>query len=248
MKAFFLTLLLATSCTKYSPLIKDQIGVRVENVELNIKELDEVIWKVGKFHEYKVSQGFTTVIEMPKLSEDDLDYLTKEKNVDAWIIRVIVQRGSESQDLGSLFAPFRSVKYVRGAPSGGAPTQVALKVHYAASYASERFRKFPCPAFGHTKRLDKFSISGENNSLTISFDQRIPYEEKSQRVELNPSAFNAGNSLVGNYYFEIAPYNQSEKIILSSFKRLPRYIEVISEETQDLPTCAGLHPEFEKNN
>jgi len=248
MKAFFLILLLAVSCTKYAPVIKDQIGVRIENIELNIKELQDITWKVGKFREYKVSQGLFVVIEVPNLSEEDLDYLSKQKNVDAWIVRVIVQRGSEAQDLGSLYAPFRSAKFAGDASSRGSPTQVALKIHYAASFASERFRKFTCPAFGHTKRLDKFQLTGDQKPITVTFDQQIPYEEKSQKVELNPSGFNAGHSLVGNYFFEIAPYNQKDKIILSSFRRLPVYVEVLSEETQDLPSCTGLHPEFEKAN
>jgi hypothetical protein len=248
MKAFFLTLLLTASCTKYAPVIKDQIGVRIENVELNIKELHDITWKVGKFREYKVSQGLFAVIELPHLSDEDLDYLSKQKNVDSWILRVIVQRGSEAQDLGSLYAPFRSANFSGDAPSGGSPTQVALKIHYAASFASERFRKFNCPAFGHTKRLNKFQLAGEKKPISITFDQHIPYEEKSQKVELNPSGFNAGHSLVGNYFFEIAPYNKKEKTILSSFIRLPVYLEVMSEETQDLPSCSGLHPEFEKAN
>ena len=87
-------------------------------------------------------------------------------------------------------------------------------------------------------------IMGENEEFSLSVNQVTPYKEKSQLVELTPSAFNAGNSLVGNYYVEIAPYNSKKKQIYSSFQRIPMYISVSEEESVNIQSCEGVHQEL----
>ncbi len=152
MKALFLTILLLCSCTKYATITKDAMGLKVQNVQMDMSHLNEIDWLVGKHKEAKISQSFVFVVDMPKVDEDDLAYITKKTGIDSWIMRVIVQRGSERQDLGSLYTRFKSKTTTRG-QGGGAPTSVSIKVYYAAAYPSERFRFFHCPAFDHTKRI-----------------------------------------------------------------------------------------------
>ncbi len=244
MKALFLIVLLALSCMKKSsPLSKDAVGMRLKDVEMNISHLSEVEWHVGKWKDTILTQSFIFHVEMPKVSEEDLEFLQKEKHVDAWIIRLIVQRRSEKQDLGSLYAQFMGKKFTRG-HAGGAPSNVALRVYYAAAYASERFRSFKCPAFNHRFRITDMKVAGEASPFDITFDQTTSYPEKSQLIELHPSSFNAGNNLVGEYYVEIAPYNSHDKTIHGSFKRLPVWIEVSREEQVSVPTCEGVHEEI----
>lgn len=243
MKALILSSLLLFSCTKMSPLTKDAMGLRVSDVEMPITHLDEIEWLIGKNKEGKVSQSFTFMVDMPKISEEDLEYLRDLKGIDSWIIRLIVQRGSSVQDLGSLYARFKPRTMVRG-QGGGAPTSVSLKVYYAAAFASERFRFFKCPAFSHSLRIDKMKIQGSNEKIELAFGQSTQYPEKSQLVELAPSAFNGGNSLTGNYYIEIAPFDSVKKEIHSAFKRIPMYVEVISEKNEVVKSCLGVHPEI----
>lgn len=245
MKALFLTVLLLFSCSKSARLDKEAIGMRLSEVRMNIHHLNEIDWLIGKKKEATVSQSFTFEVEMPKVDEEDLDYLTELKGINAWILRLIVQRGSETQDLGSLYARFRPKKILRG-QGGGAPTQVSVKVYYAAGFPSERFRGFHCPAFGHNKRIKKMKINGEEKSFDLTFDQIISYPEKSQLVELTPSAFNGGNSLVGEYFIEIAPYDSEKKVIHGPFSRIPMWIEVTEEESQIIKSCLGEHPEINK--
>lgn len=82
-------------------------------------------------------------------------------------------------------------------------------------------------------------IAGEESMFSIPVGSPIPYGEKSQLIELSPSSFNAGNSLAGRYYLEIAAYNSRKKQILSSFKRLPKYILISSEEKVFIESCLG---------
>lgn len=243
MKALFLTILLACSCTQQATLSRDAMGLRVSEVEMDIHHLDEIEWVVGKKKEATVSQSFTFLVDMPKLSEEDLAFLTEQKGINAWILRLIVQRGSERQDLGSLYAPFKAKRVVRG-QSAGAPTSVALKVFYAAAYASERFRVFDCPAFDHNKKIVEMDIRGELKPFELSVGQTSSYREKSQLVELTPSSFNGGNSLIGEYFVEIAPYNSDKKLIYASFKRIPMYVEVRKEENIPVSSCLGENPEI----
>jgi hypothetical protein len=87
-------------------------------------------------------------------------------------------------------------------------------------------------------------ISGEQINFDLSVDLATSYSEKSHLVELSPSSFNGGNSLVGEYFLEIAPYDSEKKLIHSSFKRIPRYVEVLSEERVPVKSCSGVHEEF----
>lgn len=244
MKALLLTILLSYSCTKYAPLSKDALGLKFSEVEMEVSHLNEIDWVVGKGRDAKVSQSFVFIVNLPKADEEDLEHLTKLKGIDSWILRLIVQRRSEKQDLGSLYTLFKPKTVGRG-QTGGPPTTVSLKVFYAASYASERFRSFHCPAFEHTRRITDMKISGENSKFDISIDLAIPYPEKSHLVELAPSAFNGGNSVVGEYFIEIAPYDSEKKIIHGAFKRIPRYVQIIAEEKVPLPSCTGVHEELQ---
>lgn len=243
MRGLFLTLLLSISCTKYSPVAKDAMGLRVTGIQMSIDQLQDVEWIIGKKKEAKVSQSFVFTLGMPQVNEDDLEFITKTKGIDAWIVRLIVQRGSESQDLGSLYAPFKPRRILRG-QSAGAAKNVSLKIYYAAAYPSERFRGFICPAFGHDRKLDDLKVLGENAPFDLTLEQETAYGEKSQLIELTPSSFNAGNTLSGQYFLEIAGYDSTEKTIHGGFKRLPLSILVGEEKRVPVPSCAGENPEF----
>lgn len=245
MRAYlFLIVLLTCSCTKYSLLSRDAMGLHINGIDMEITRVDEISWLVGKKKEAKVSQSFMFIVQTPKLKKKDLDYLTEQKGINAWIIRLVVNHGSEKQDLGSIYVPFRTARKGRG-QAGGQASNVVLKVFYAAAYASERFRSFHCPAFDHNRRINAIRIVGENVPMNMTMGFITPYREKAQQLELTPNAFNAGHSLVGEYYVEYAPYDYEKKLIHAPFMRIPQYIEVASEERQIIESCRGENPELE---
>ncbi len=245
MKALFLTLLLSYSCTKYSPVSKDAMGVHITEIQMPIHHLNEIEWRVGQRKEDVVSQSITFIVDLPHIHEDDLKFLSEQKNINAWIVRVVSQKGSEKQDLGSLYTLFQGRQKTRGSGSGTAPSSVSIKIYYAAAYASERFRTFKCPAFSHNRRIKKMAIEGEDSLLSLSLGQAYPYQEKSQLVELNPSSFNAGHVMTGDYYIEIAPYNSITKKIHAPFKRIPQHVSISEEEQVNMKSCEGIHPEIQ---
>jgi hypothetical protein len=196
MKVLFLTVLFLCSCTKYGTMTKDDLGTRISDISMDITQLHEIEWPVGLKKEAVVTQSVILTVSMPRVKEEDLDHLKELKGVNAWILRLVAMKGSERQDLGSMYALFKPEKAIRG-QSGAGPTNVSLKIYYAAAYASERFRTFKCPAFGHHKKIKTMTVRGEDKPFEIMIGQTVSYPEKSQKIELNPSSFNGGNSLAG---------------------------------------------------
>jgi hypothetical protein len=242
MKALFLTILLCTSCTKYAKVSADSMGIHIDQVDMNISHTKEIQWRVGKRKEEIVSQSFIFVVDLPKIKQDDLDILLKQRGIDSWIVRLIMMKGSERHDLGSLYTLFRPQKISRGVQTT-ASTSASIKVYYAAAYASERFRTMKCPPFNHNKRIDNMDVRGDHTPFSISIEGATAYQEKSQLIELTPSSFNGGQSLIGEYFVEIAPYDSVNKMIYSAFKRIPRYIDIGSEDQIEIKSCAGVHEE-----
>ena len=160
-----------------------------------------------------------------------------------WIIRLLVNKGTKVQDLGTTYAPFisKQASRVRSATSGS----IALRVYYAAAYASERFRSFYCPAFGHNKKISSLDIEDSNEEFSLDVNSQLSFSEKPQLVELSPSSFNGGNSLIGEYYLELALYDSKNKVIHSAFTRVPGSVLIRAEETIPIPSCEGVHLERE---
>lgn len=245
MRAFILTLLLCLSCTRNAEVTKDAMGTYINPISMKVSHLNEIRWLVGKNKEAKVSQSITFILEMPKISNSDLEYLNQHKGIDSWIIRVIADRGSKTQDLGSLYVLFKTKKLTRGTQNSGPISNITIKIFYAAAYASERFRGFKCPAFSHNKRISSMKINGKNEDFDLSIGQAVPYNEKNLTVELSPSSFNGGYSLIGDYFMEIAAYDSTKKYIYSSFKRIPMYVRVEEEDEIRISSCDGVHQERE---
>ena len=240
---FAMCLILLGSCTKYAPVSRDSVGTIIQDIEMEVYQLNEIEWFVGKRKEEKITQSLTFIVSMPKVKEDDLDYLREKKNIDAWIVRLISRKSGEERDLGSLYTLFKPQRAGRG-HSGGPAASVTIKLYYAAAYASERFRNFKCPAFSHNKKVDRMSIEGENTPFELMVTAGAPYGERSQLIDLTPSSFNAGHSLIGDYYLEIAAYNSQKRIVYSPFKRIPMSVAVRSEEAINIQSCAGERPEI----
>lgn len=238
-----LTFILIYSCKPTANLSTEGANYELHPVQMEVHHLNEIEWKVGKNKEAEVSQSFTFVTELPKVKKEDLDLLIETKGIDSWILRLIVNRNSGSQDLGSLYVPFRPRHRSRSIQNS--ISSVTMKVSYAAAYASQRFRSFHCPAFDHSKKISSMDIEGKNDEFSLNVTTISPYGERSQLVELTPSAFNGGNSLQGNYFVEIAFYNSKDKTIHSSFKRIPMYISVKSEENVSMKSCAGVREELD---
>lgn len=227
------------SCTKYAEVTRESFNDQVNRVNMDITYLKEAEWKVGQRNEATVTQSIAFLLDMPKVSEEDLAYLSSKHKIDAWIVRVITTRENKNQDLGSAYALF--VPHQSGRGKSRTPESISLKIYYASAYASERFRAMKCPTFNHNKRVTSMKIEGENKEFSINIGRPVPYGEKSQLVEFRPNSFNGGNTLAGTYFIEIAPYNSKEKVIMGGFTRIPKTVVVEKEQEISIPSCAGFN-------
>jgi hypothetical protein len=243
MKALFLSLLLVSSCTKYATFEKNAVGISIEPVSMEISHLNEIEWKAGP-KKNELTQSITFIVDLPKLKSDDLHFLSDQKSVDSWILRLIARQSSKDQDIGSMYVLFKPAYAGRGA-SIGSTSSVTMRLMYAAAFMSERFRQFKCPAFAHNKKINSMKILGDNEDFSIQLTGATNYNAKAQMVGLRPTDFNVGHSLVGDYYVEIAAYHSRNKMILSNFKRIPMSVSVQSEDIFSVEGCEGVHPELQ---
>lgn len=243
--AIFLTLLLGLSgCTKKIEVHKDGASTRLSAVTWKVSKLLEGTWKVGKTLRDIVSRSLTVIIDLPSIDSDDEAYLAKTHGVDSWLIKVTqVNRSSSRIELGTLHVPFRSSN--KGRSGGLAVKSASFALTYAASAMSERFRRFHCPAFSHNKRLDDYKVEGNEEPLEIVVMPGSSYDQKLKVNELVPTMFNIGHTMIGEYRIEIALLNTASKKLYSSFKELPFYIKVLSEESVNLDGCGGVHEEYD---
>jgi hypothetical protein len=220
------------------------MGVFVTPVKMKFSQLREMDWMVGLKRETKISQSFSFIVDLPKMRNEDLEHLTKEREVDSWILRLIVNRGPRQIDLGSIYVPFYPKNHTRGTQQRA--SSISIRIMYASAYASERFRKFKCPVMGHNRRIMKKSIDGEDKDFSIYIAQSVPYPDKPQLIDIRPSEFNGGHQLKGDYHVEIAAYNSRKKILHSPFVRLPQYVNISSEEMIGIKSCDG-HKEIKSS-
>lgn len=238
------TLLCFLGCTKKAVLQRDGVGVRLSEVVWDIPIMSEGTWKVGRIYRDVVSKSLNIVLSLPPLESDDIDHLQSAFGVDAWLVRIIQANSQGSRiELITLYAPFRGVQ--KGRASRQPMKAISFSLTYAAWAISERFRKFQCPAFSHDRRLDDWQIIGEKGKTEFPVAFAGNHTEKLTVSELVPTALNIGNTMVGDYYFEVALFSSSKKQIYSSFVRLPQHVRVGSEKTVSIDGCAGVHSEYE---
>ena len=231
-------------CSKKAKLVKDGVGVHLQDVKWEVSSLNEGTWKVGKLYRDTVSKNLTAVLSLPSLADDDLEFLNTTYGVDAWLIRVIQSNAMGSRiELATLYAPFHAQQ--KGRASKLQVRAVSFALTYAASAISERFSRFQCPAFSHDRRLDDYEVAGDGELMEIHVRPDAHYNEKLTMNELVPTALNIGNSMVGEFYFEAALFSTSQKQLYSSFTRLPTYVKILTEKTVNIDGCAGIHQEYD---
>lgn len=240
-----LTFMLGLSgCTKKAVLQRDGVGVRLSQVRWSVPTMSEGLWKVGRIYRDTVSKSLNVVLALPPLASDDIDYLAEAFGIDAWLVRIIQSNAQGSRiELITLYAPFRGVQ--KGRASSQPMKAISFSLTYAAWAISERFRRFQCPAFSHDRRLTDWNLVGDDAPLEFPISFISSFNEKLIVSELVPTALNIGNSMVGDYSFEIALFSSTKKQLYSPFVKLPQRVHVASEKTVSVEGCAGIHPEYE---
>lgn len=248
MKATWLLLLLILGCRNESALVEQSGRVFIKNAEVKIDNLNETNWQVGRpRRRTSLSQNFIFTVDLPYLEEESKQILYKKYEMDGWILKVSHKYGSQELVLGYVYAPMAGIKHRRQQDIEINQTKsVAIKISYAASFISERFRAFDCPAFMHDRKLNNIEVVGDPAPLDIEIKYPITHYLKAEVAELTPSNFNAGNSLTGDYSIEIALYSMKNKTIGTAFIPLKQIIKVGLEDRINVNGCEGIRPELQE--
>lgn len=240
---YFSVLLGLAGCSKESVLLRDGVGVRLTEAQWGVSSLSEAKWKVGKHLSNTVSKNLNLVLSLPKIDGDDVMFLQTTYGVDAWLVKIIQSNAlSSNMELVTIYAPFRVRQ--SGRSGGLLMKSLSFNFTYAAAAISERFRRFNCPAFSHDKRLNKWEIVGEEKPIEILVRPEARFDERLKLSELVPTTLNVGNTMVGDFYIEVALFNTAQKQTYSSFQRLPFHLKVLSEDSIVVDGCAGVHEEI----
>lgn len=231
------------SCSDKALLEKSPFNSRLSGLQWSIDKVSEGTWKVGPRYRQMVSKNLVLVLSLPTIAKEDMSYLQQTYGVDSWVVKIIQLNPEGRMELAQLLAPFYSQPKSRAGQLTIRAVSFALT--YAASAISERFRRFQCPAFSHSRRLDEWKVVGEPNTLDMTINSRGRFTEKLVTSELVPIALNIGHSMIGEYYFEVALYGSHRKELYSPFQRLPQSLKVIREETVEIEGCAGVHQEYQ---
>lgn len=248
MKATWLLLLILLGCRNESALLEQNGRLFIKDAEVKIGNLNETNWQVGRpVRRSSVSQNFVFTVTLPFLEESAKKTLYEKYGLDGWVLKITHKYGSQEATLGYVYAPMAGMKHRRQQDIEINQTKsVAIKISYAASYISERFRAFDCPAFVHDRKLNDLDIQGDYSPMDIEVKYPSGYYIKPEIAELNPSNFNAGYSLTGDYKIEIALYSLKNRTIGTAFIPLKQSIKVGLEDRIEVNGCAGVRPELQE--
>ena len=118
-----------------------------------------------------------------------------------------------------------------------------VNIYYAAAAISNRFENFHCPAFDHSKIIDKVKVSHIKNTTSkifVSPMERQRIEAKVDKYSYSPTIINGGMKLAGTYVIDIALYRQNEKYKESSYYTIPSEVIIKSESNKYLKGCTGF--------
>lgn len=208
-----------------------------------ISRVEAIDWKVGIVGGETVSKGIRIKVDFPRLRLDDINDLAKKIDLDSWIVRVHKQTGYGSDVLGHFYIPMIKPG---GQDSSLRVSQMEygmVNIYYAAAAVSPRFENLKCPPFNHQLYIDNDDVELDDTDFLTRIMVN-PADYSSVQAKLNtfgyqPTTLNAGMSLVGSYFVDVALFDSRSKTRRSSFLRLPQTVRVKLERTRPIAGCVG---------
>ena len=230
-------------CKEHSEYLARRKSVTIHPKNVGIKKVSVLPWRVGPMKKQEVSKGITISVKLPMLETDDLIDMTEKINVDSWIVRVRRERIATREQLQYLMIPFvreleRGIgkKILKQLPVG------TVNIVYAAAAISSRLEGFRCPAFGHAKVIKEAEL------LKLRTPRRVVHASPADETRMDikyedfsyrPFSINGGNTLIGNYIFDMALFNSHENKRMSSWYQMDTQIRIQTEIATYVKGCAG---------
>ncbi len=234
------------SCSKEAEFKIRNKTVYLYVVDSGITEIEEVIWRVGPRRKQVLSQGVRIRFTLPLMNKELLKYLYKNRKANSWLIRLKRRTLTSSKVLGYFSLPFAGP--VPGNPHKiyyQSPKKAVLGVNYAASAISMRLSSLLCPALGHRKKITDLGVTPttvrDRQLLTSTPADSDVIPAKVEQISYSPIVVNGGVAIKGDYYVDIALYQQSKKLKLSSWVTLENTGSVRMVEEVIVKGCKNIH-------
>jgi hypothetical protein len=211
-------------------------------VDADVFDLMIMEWRIGRRNDTTVSKGIRVGFNLPQVERDVIKDLVGRKKVNSWIVKVSRRSLRGTGTIGHFRVPFLNPGFSTDNTFRFSQMKGAyFKVYYSSAAMSTRFENFICPAFGHrsvvtditaeevrrTRRTDKiYTMNSESYFLNV----------KVEPFGYRPVVLNGGPTLKGDYYIDIALYNDKDKKILSSYYRIPQFITIVNEREERVPS------------
>ncbi|MCO4754186.1 MAG: hypothetical protein KC478_06875 [Bacteriovoracaceae bacterium] len=232
----FLILLIFTSCSDHVELRSKSGIFYLEDVEVELDELKNVEWRIGKDREAQVSKGLQFKVGVPSLSRESAITLQNKNGIDSWLFKFSkITHGSK-----------RHLGYVMFGTGPSVTQNFTVHLYYHAASVSSEFRKFKCPAFNHRLKLDDFEMSStarkrHRNEIFVRPNEHI--KGRVTQLSFAPVIFSSGKSMRGSYLVELALYNSKERRTYSDWIPEDGIVKVDSEVMVKVDSCIGVSEE-----
>ena len=214
----------------------------LEVPSVGIDKVEIVDWKLGKKKKKTISKGVRVALELPYLKPDVAKFI-HEKGANSWIIKTVKHYNGGRDILDFGYVPFIIESgLINGEVSVSKISKHFIQVSYSGVRMPKRFEEKNCPLFGHKKIVDDYSVNEIANKSSIVFLRETRREPgRHHKSSLDPQVVDAGNSLIGKYYFYIALLNSKTKTLMSSYMPYGEYLQVESEYDGELGAeCLGF--------
>ena len=214
----------------------------LEIPSLSIEKAEVVEWKLGKKREKIISKGVRVSLELPHL-KSDLAKLIYEKGANSWIIKTVKHYNGGRDILDFGYIPFIIESgLVNGEVSVSKNSKHFIQVSYSGVRMPKRFEEKNCPLFGHKKIVDDYSVNEIANKTSIVLLREARREPgRHHKSSLEPQVVDAGNSIIGKYFFYIPLMNSKTKTLMSSYIPYSEYLQIKSEYDGELgEECLGF--------
>lgn len=230
-------LLLFVSCSKTFELESYENTFYFNNLSHEIVDQNIIEWKAGLNREKLLSKGFSLSIELNEIETKTKEFLSSKYRVDSWIFKFYqMNPNGRKNHIGYVSIPFdRITRQFK---------KFNVIFYYMAASFSRHYREFKCPAFNHRKRIENIFLE-----KTYTKDEKI-FLSKNETIEapINngtkfPITFNLGDTLLGNYFFEVALFSTTTNTIYSKWLPGKNFVKINDEKTISVPTCIGIKEE-----
>jgi hypothetical protein len=238
---WLISLILLVSCSDSSTITKQGDTFKIKVVPAEVLNLDHKKWYVGKIGRDIVSKGMRVQYRLPQFDQVELKELLKAGYFDSVLLRLKKRTYAESITLDTFYIPFGRRRSDRENDFIISQLRdINLHLTYSAS-SVDRLARLMCPALKHRFLIDDYGIDSplvkEANYIISKGSGYTDFMSKIRQFSGGKHKINAGKSMIGTFYLEMAFYDSVKRKRFGNFLPASEVFKVADEERVEIPFC-----------